>query len=179
MLLRHSLEEDNRLASVALTSTQRGEMAKLREELWQSFVKLQRTTDLNLSLFDCLSKLANEVAVLGASVDQIMAEQELLGEAYLELEDTCVLEKDVLDRKLDALAYCLQQLEYEFGGGSKMYEKLMAACSNLEITRPGGASSPECVRACRSCADEYLYMLKTSLAEHLERDSKVSISVIV
>jgi len=136
----------------------------LRSELPQeSFIKLKRSSEVTLSLFDTLSDLADQTREARNNISDIIAGEEEMADLVLHFEDFFALERDVMQRKIDALAYCLQQLEQEYSGGSRMYEKLMAACSNLEITRPdGAASSPECTRACLSCSDEYLCLLKQS-----------------
>jgi hypothetical protein len=159
------LENEHQQQLDAWTSMQRSEATKHRRELQQSFMKLQRTTDLNLSLSDCLGHLSTQLADAGTSLEQLVEET---AEEFLQLEDSFALERDVMQRKLELLSYCLDQLEQQWSGGSKMFEKLMAVCSNLEITRPGGATSPQCKSACVQCADDYLYMLNLSLEEHLK-----------
>jgi hypothetical protein len=162
------LEDDHLEAMSAAANAHRKEMAKLRDELWESFVKLKRNNEITLCFFDTLSDIADQTREAGNSICDIIAGEEEMADVFLHFEDSCALARDVMQRKIDALAYCLKQLEHEYSGGSRMYEKLMHACSNMEITRPdGAASSPECARACFSCADEYLCMLKQSFNQLL------------
>ncbi len=163
------LEDDHLEAMSAAANAHRRDMAKLRDELWESFLKLKRNNEVTLCLFDTVSDIADQTREAGNSICDIIAGEEEMADVFLHFEDSCALSRDVMQRKIDALAYCLKQLEHEYSGGSRMYEKLMHACSNMEITRPdGAASSPECARACFSCADEYLCMLKQSFKQLLD-----------
>ena len=150
-LMRASVQNECRQEAAAQALSQHTAVTKVRDELWQTVVKLQKMTDVCMLVFGTMSSLSNQIQDLRVMVEHMTINGYDMAKEFIKFQ-----------RRDEALRHCLQSIEMDLCGGERLstalFESLRVACDSLDMDSEAKAEA-DSINACLNCANDFLVRL--------------------